>query len=308
MARLAKYITEYVSLWVLLGSSIAFLYPSAFKPFSKEIPLLLSVIMLGMGLTMTPDDFKLVMKRPKDIFYGVALRYLIMPIAGWCVAKAFVLPPELAAGLILVGCSPSGTASNVLTFIAKGDTALSVSVSSINTLLAPILTPAIFLILGGTILPLNSSALFLDILKIVVIPIVLGVSLRVVASRYVTYIQPIIPAVSVVMIVITIGIVVALNAAKLATVAFIALLAVMAHNALGLSLGYGAARALGLTEPRARAIAFEIGVENSGLAAALALAHLDPLAAIPGAIFSVWHNLSGSMIAAYWAKKDLKNR
>lgn len=304
LASITQYITKYVSLWVIAGAVAAIAQPASFKPLAQDIPYLLAMIMLGMGLTMTPAEFKLVMKRPKDIFYGVALRYLIMPVVAWGVAKLLALPPELAAGLILVGCCPSGTASNVMTFIARGDTALSVSVSSLNTLLAPILTPAIFLILGGMIIPVNSAALFIDIFKIIVIPILLGVSLRLVAGRYVTYIQPVIPAVSVVLIVITIGVVVALNAAKISTVAFIALLAVMLHNLIGLGLGYGASHGLGMSEPKARAIAFEIGIENSGLAAALALAHLDPVAAIPGAIFSVWHNLSGSALATYWVKKD----
>ncbi|HWR06067.1 bile acid:sodium symporter family protein [Sporomusa sp.] len=305
LTRAAQIVTKYVSIWVIAGAVVAFYYPVAFKPLAQEIPYLLAMIMLGMGLTMTPGEFKLVLQRPKDIFYGITLRYLIMPVVAWGVAKLLALPPELAAGLILVGCCPSGTASNVMTFIARGDTALSVSVSSLNTLLSPILTPAIFLMLVGAIIPVNTSALFIDIFKIIVLPIIIGVSLRLTAEKYVTYLQPIIPAVSVILIVITIGVVVALNAAKISTVAFIALLAVIMHNLLGLGLGYGASRTLGMSEPKSRAIAFEIGIENSGLAVALALAHLDPIAAIPGAIFSVWHNLSGSILAAYWIKKDL---
>lgn len=304
LVRTSRIITQYVSLWVLFGSVAAFFNPTVFTPFSKYITYLLAMIMLGMGLTLTPVDFKLVMKKPRDIFYGIALRYLIMPVTAWCVAKLIDLPPELAAGLILVGCCPSGTASNVMTFIARGDTALSVSVSSLNTLLAPILTPAIFLLLGGDNLPVNASVLFIDIIKIVILPILLGILLRMTASKSVTSIQPLIPAVSVILIVITIGVVVAVNANKLSTVAFIALWAVVMHNIIGLGLGYGLSRTLGMSETKARAIAFEVGVENSGLAVALALAHLDPIAAIPGAIFSVWHNLSGSVLATYWVKKD----
>ncbi len=308
LVSVSRIVTQYVSLWVILGSLAAFFYPAVFKQFSQSIAYLLGMIMLGMGLTLTPADFKLVMGRPRDIFYGIMLRYLIMPITAWCVAKIIGLPPELAAGLILVGCCPSGTASNVMTFIAKGDTALAVSVSSLNTLLAPILTPAIFLLLGGDILPVNASALFMDIVKIVIVPIILGVSLRMAAAKYVVAIQPLIPAISVLLIVLTIGVVVALNGDKISSVAFIALLAVIMHNLLGLGLGYGVSRTLGVSEIKARAIAFEVGVENSGLAVALALAHLDPIAAIPGAIFSVWHNLSGSALATYWVKKDLSRR
>lgn len=305
LVSLSRIITQYVSLWVILGSLAAFFKPTVFTPLSHYITYLLAMIMLGMGLTLTPIDFKLVMRKPRDIFYGISLRYLIMPLTAWCVAKIIGLPPELAVGLILVGCCPSGTASNVMTFIARGDTALSVSVSSINTLLAPVLTPAIFLMLVGDNLLVNAAGLFMDIIKIVIMPIIFGILLRMAASNYVTPIQPLIPAVSVILIVLTIGVVVALNAAKLTTVAFIALWAVIVHNALGLGLGYGAARVLGMSEIKSRAIAFEVGVENSGLAVALALAHLDPVAAIPGAIFSIWHNLSGSVLATYWVKKDL---
>ena len=305
LARNLQFITKYVSLWVILGSAAAFYYPEALKPLGKNIPYLLAMIMLGMGLTMKPGDFALVLKRPKDIFYGIGLRYMIMPAVGWGVAKVLSLPPELAAGLILVGCCPSGTACNVMTYIGKGDTALSISVSSLNTLLAPILTPAIFLLLGGAIIPVDAAALLLDIVKIIVVPLIIGLLLRVSARKFVESIQPAVPAISVILIVTTIGVVVALNSAKLGSVALIALLAVVLHNLIGLGLGYGASRSLGMAEPKSRAIGFEIGLENSGLAVALAVAHLDPIAAIPGAIFSVWQNLSGSILAAYWVRKDL---
>jgi BASS family bile acid:Na+ symporter len=304
--RLAKIITQYFPLWVILFAAAAFFQPDPFKPLGIYIPYLLGIIMLGMGLTMSLHDFKLVLTRPKDVLFGILLRYLIMPTVAFGVAKLLNLPPALAAGLILVGACPSGTASNVMTFIAKGDTALSVTVSSFNTILAPVLTPFIFLYLAGTMIPIQAGALLVDILKIVLLPVFAGIMLRMLASSVVDTFSKAIPAVSVIAIIMIIAAVVALNAAKLVTVAGIAFLAVILHNAIGLFLGYGASRGVGMSEGKARAISFEIGMENSGLAVALAMAHLDPMAAIPGAIFSVWHNFSGSLLAGFWSNRKLK--
>jgi len=303
--KLAKIITQYFPLWVIVFAAAAFFQPAPFKPLGIYIPYLLGLIMLGMGLTMSLNDFKLVLTRPKDVLFGILLRYLIMPTVAFGVAKLLNLPPALAAGLILVGACPSGTASNVMTFIAKGDTALSVTVSSFNTILAPILTPFIFLYLAGTMIPIQAGALLTDILKIVLLPILIGIILRMLASSVVDTFSKAIPAVSVVAIIMIIAAVVALNAAKLVTVAGIAFLAVILHNAIGLFLGYGASKGVGMSESKARAISFEIGMENSGLAVALAMAHLDPMAAIPGAIFSVWHNFSGSLLAGFWSNRKL---
>jgi bile acid:Na+ symporter, BASS family len=306
MDKVVKFITKLFPVWVILFAAIAFFVPEPFKPGRVAIPYLLGLIMLGMGLTMTFDDFKLVLTRPKDVIAGIVLRYIIMPGVAYSVATVMSLPPELAAGLILVGCCPSGTASNVMTFLSKGDTALSVTVSSINTVLAPFITPFLFLWLAGTFIPINAEALLLDILKIVLVPVALGILVRTFASSFVDRFIKVIPLISVVSIIAIIAIVVALSAAKLATVATIAFIAVALHNGLGLGLGYGAARAVKMDHKKSKAIAFEIGMENSGLAVALAVAHLSPLAAIPGAIFSVWHNLTGSILAGYWGAKEDK--
>jgi bile acid:Na+ symporter, BASS family len=302
--RIVRFITKLFPVWVILFALAAFLAPNSFKPIGGYVPWLLGLIMLGMGLTMSLNDFKLVLSRPKDVIAGVALRYLIMPLVAFLVSKALGLSPSLAAGLILVGCSPSGTASNVMTFIAKGDTALSLTVSSVNTVLAPLLTPFIFLYLAGTLIPVDASALLTDILKIVLAPIAIGVIINMAAGNAIKKVTTIVPLVSVVAIILIISAVIALSAAKLATVAAIAFAAVIAHNACGLALGYYGARGVGMNHTKSKAIAFEIGMENSGLAVALAIAHLNPMAAIPGAIFSVWHNFTGSLLAGYWGGRD----
>ncbi|GMB02014.1 bile acid:sodium symporter family protein [Pelosinus sp. IPA-1] len=305
---LSNYITQYFPLWVVLFAAAAFFQPAPFKPLGTYIPYLLGLIMLGMGLTMSLNDFKLVLTRPKDVLFGIVLRYVIMPVVAFLVAKLLGLPPALAAGLILVGACPSGTASNVMTFIAKGDTALSVTVSSFNTILAPILTPFIFLYFAGTMIPIQAGALLVDILKIVLLPVFIGITLRMIASSLVDKVNNLIPAFSVIAIIMIITAVVALNATKLVTIAGMAFLAVILHNSIGLFLGYASSRVTGMSESKARAISFEIGMENSGLAVALAMAHLDPIAAIPGAIFSVWHNFSGSLLAGFWSTRKINNK
>lgn len=306
--KLSNNITHYFPLWVVFFAAAAFFTPTPFKAIGPFIPYLLGLIMLGMGLTMSINDFKLVLTRPKDVLCGIFLRYTIMPVIAFLVAKLLDLPPALAAGLILVGACPSGTASNVMTFISKGDTALSVTVSSFNTILAPIITPFIFLYLAGTMIPIQSDALLIDILKIVLLPVFMGIILRMLASTLVDKFTKIIPAISVIAIIMIITAVVAVSAAKLVTVAGMAFLAVILHNSIGLFLGYTSSRVVGMSESKARAISFEIGMENSGLAVALAMAHLDPMAAIPGAIFSVWHNFSGSLLAGFWSNRKLNQK
>lgn len=302
--KIVGFINKFFPLWVVVFAAMAFFFPEPFKPLASGISTLLGIVMLGMGLTMTPEDFRLVFTRPRDVIFGVLLRYIIMPLIAFTVAKVMGLPPMLAAGLILVGVCPSGTASNVMTFIARGDTALSVTISSVNTILAPFLTPFIFLWLAGTLIPIQAEALLVDILKIVLLPILSGLLIRAFFGSLVKKIMVFIPLVSVLAIITIIAIVVALSAAKLATVAAVAFIAVILHNSFGLGLGYGASRGFGMTHKKAKAVAFEVGMENSGLAVALAIAHLDPVAAIPGAIFSVWHNFSGSLLAGYWQSRD----
>lgn len=305
LEKVAQFICRNMTLWVVFVSAIAFLQPEPFKPIGKYISYLLGVIMLGMGLTMSLEDFRLVLTRPKDVFYGVFFRYLIMPLVGVGIAKMLDLPPALAAGMVLLGAAPSGTGSNVMTYIAKGDTALSITVSSVNTILAPVLTTYIFSFLAGAMIPIDAGALLMDIIKIVLIPVAAGVMLHMVAPTLVNKLTKVVPAVSVVVIISIIASVVALNSGKLATVALLMCIAVMIHNIAGLFLGYYAGRMVGMSKKKSRAITFEIGMENTGLAVALALAHLDPMAALPGAVMTVWEYIAGSLLASYWGKKPV---
>lgn len=311
MNKIIGFITKLFPVWVVIFAFFAFSVPEPFAKMGPLVPYFLAIVMLSMGLTMSINDFKLVLSQPKDVLYGTGLRYIIMPGIAWCIAVSFThffgMSHDLAAGIILVGCCPSGTASNVMTFISKGDTALSITVSSVNTLLAPIATPLLFAFLAGEYIDIKASALLVDILIIMVIPIVAGLILKIVFPKFVDKIIPVVPLISVIALLGIITAVVALSADKLAQVALIAFVAVALHNMLGLGLGYSIPRAIGFTHKKSKAIAFEIGMENSGLAVALAMAHLNPIVAIPGAIFSAWHNFSGAILATYWGNKD-KNK
>jgi BASS family bile acid:Na+ symporter len=302
--KIVKILSDYFALLVILAAAAAFFNPPPFKAIVPYIPQLLGLVMLGMGLTLTKDDFKAVFERPRDVVIGVLLQFIIMPLLGFLIAVTIGMSPELAAGFILVGCVPSGTASNVMTYLAKGDVALSVTVSSLTTLIAPFVTPYLFLWLGGKFIPVNATALLIDILKIVLVPIIAGVILRQLFSATVQKFIKVVPLISVLAIIAIVAAVVGASAARLASVAAIVFIGVMLHNLGGYLLAYVVARKIcGMSEYKARAISFEVGMQNSGLGAALAMVHLSPVAALPSAVFSVWHNISGPSLASWWAKR-----
>ncbi|GAA2435318.1 bile acid:sodium symporter family protein [Streptomyces macrosporus] len=290
-------------LFVLLAGVAGLLSPSSFVGWAPSVPYLLGVVMFFMGLTMTPPDFKEVLRRPGAVALGLAAQYVIMPGTGWLVAKALGLPPELAAGVILVGCAPGGTASNVVTYLARGDVALSVSLTSVSTVVSPLLTPALTLVLAGEYLPVDTGSMVGSILKTVLLPVLAGLLVRLSAGRLVTRAQAALPWLSVLAIGVIVAIVVAGSADALGSAAGTVFLAVVLHNGLGLALGYAVGRLGRLGDPASRALTFEVGMQNSGLAASLASAHFSPAAALPAAVFSVWHNVSGALAAAWFSRR-----
>jgi BASS family bile acid:Na+ symporter len=248
-----------------------------------------------------------VARRPWAVALGIIAHYVIMPGAGWLIAVLLQLPPELAVGLILVGCAPSGTASNVMAFLAKGDVALSVAVASVSTLIAPIVTPALTLFLAGSFLHIDAGAMVMDIVKTVLLPVIAGLLARLFLSKLVAKVLPALPWASAVVISLIVAIVVAGSASKIVAAGAIVFLAVVLHNGFGLGLGYLAGKLGRLDDKARRALAFEVGMQNSGLAATLATAHFSPLAALPSAVFSLWHNISGAIVAAWLARRPLKD-
>ncbi|HEV7168506.1 MAG TPA: bile acid:sodium symporter family protein [Micrococcaceae bacterium] len=305
-ARMARLAVTVFPILVIVAGLLGFLVPGGFKPAAPAVPYLLGVIMFCMGLTLTLPDFASVAKRPWAVGLGILAHYVVMPGAGWLIAVALHLSPELAAGVILVGCAPSGTASNVMAFLAKGDVALSVAVATVSTLIAPIVTPALTLFLAGSFLNVDAGAMVLDIVKTVLLPVIAGLLARLFLRQAVKAVLPALPWISAVVISVIVAIVVAGSASKIVAAGGIVFLAVILHNGFGLGLGYAAGK-LGRLDARARrALAFEVGMQNSGLAATLATAHFSPLAALPSAVFSVWHNISGAVVAAWLARKPLK--
>lgn len=291
---------------ILLGGLCGMLMPQAFLGLSSWINPLLMVIMFCMGLTLTMPDFALVFKNPLPVLGGVAAQFIIMPSMGWLVATMLQLEPALAAGLILVGCAPGGTASNVVSYLARGNVALSVAMTSVSTLLAPLLTPALALWLAGQYMPVDAGSMAISVVQIVLIPVVLGIFLRMLFNRFVDKVSGALPWLSVLAITFVVTVIVAGSAQTIVTAGLLVLVAVVLHNALGLALGYAIGILLRVPEDSRRTIAIEVGMQNSGLAGGLAKQYFSPEAALPGAAFSVWHNLSGALIAAYWRRKTVK--
>ena len=305
MKKLCHYISEYMGALVLGAALLALLFPGVLQQVpTKVINYLLGVVMFGMGLTLRLQDFKIVFSRPKDVVIGCLAQFTVMPLLAWTLARVFSLDEALALGVVLVGCCPGGTASNVITYLAKGDLALSVGMTGVSTLLAPFLTPLLTWALAGKSVNVDVASMFLSILWVVILPIVVGLVIKALWPRFTEKAVDYLPAFSSVAIALIVAIIIAANADKLLAGGLVIVLVVMLHNLCGLGVGYLIGRLLGLSEPKKRAISIEVGMQNSGLASSLATLHFAayPLATIPGAIFSVWHNISGAVVAYLYRK------
>lgn len=307
-ALMATVLARGLSALVLIAFAAGLAWPQTLASAvpGAAVPWLLGVVMFGMGLSLRAHDFALVLRRPGDVAIGVAAQFVCMPLLAWALSAALRLPPELALGVVLVGACPGGTASNVVAFLAHGDVALSVTMTACSTLLAPLLTPALVLLLAGKTVDVKAVEMFLSIVKVVLAPILLGAAINRLFARFAARIRSGMPAVSSVAIAVIVASVVAGSAAKILDNIGLIALAVVAHNLLGMALGWTAARLFRMDPRRRRTLAIEVGMQNSGLAASLAKTHFPemPLAAVPGALFSVWHNLSGALFAALCARGD----
>jgi len=304
LERISTFTGNTFAIWVVLFGVIAFFYPEGFTWIAPHISLLLGVIMFGMGLTLSLDDFKGILKAPKSVIVGIVLQYTVMPLLAFGLATLFQLPPEVAVGVILVGCCPGGTASNVITYLARGNTALSVTITAFSTILAPILTPALTLLFASKWLPVSAGDMFLTIVQIILVPIVLGIIVRILFHKQVEKSVKALPLISVIGIVAVASAVVAVNTEHIATTGLLIFSVVILHNVLGLFIGFLLGKALKLDYPDQKAVSIEVGMQNSGLGSALAIAHFAPVAAVPSALFSVWHNISGPLLATWWSKQN----
>ena len=285
-------------------STIAFLFPAIFLPLKDAIIPFLVVIMFCMGVTLTIDDFKRVISTPGIISLGLILQYSIMPIAALLIANALNLSDELIIGMVLLGASPGGTASNVICYLARGDAALSISLTMASTLLAIAATPYICLFLLDEKVPVPAPQMLLSILKIVILPVATGLVINTLFTKFTRRYTALFPVIAMIAIVIIIAVIVALSQEKIATTGLAIILAVLLHNATGLVAGYYLALIAGYDKRICKTLAIEVGMQNSGLAVALASKYFTAIAALPAAIFSIWHNISGSLLASYWARQN----
>ena len=306
MKQICKWISDWMGVLVLGSAILALAFPEVLGHLKPSlINPLLGVIMFGMGLTLKVEDFRVVFTRPKDVLVGCLAQFTVMPLLAFALSRLFGLDEALTIGVILVGCCPGGTASNVITYLAKGDLALSVGMTATSTLLAPLLTPLLVLLLVGETVDVNVIGMLLSILWVVILPIVLGLLVKRLLPKATEHATVYLPAVSTVAICLIVMIVIAANAHKLLAGGWIVILVVMLHNILGLTVGYLIGLLLKMTPAKRRAISVEVGMQNSGLASSLATLHFAafPMATVPGAVFSVWHNISGAVVARFFARR-----
>jgi BASS family bile acid:Na+ symporter len=299
-------VTRLFPLWAVLVSVAAYFSPASFSGVAPHVTTLLTIIMLAMGVTLSASDFLRVFTRPAPVIAGIVLHYLVMPLAAWVIAKALRMPPDLTAGMVLVGSVASGTASNVMIYLARGDVALSVTISALSTLVGVFATPLLTRLYVDASIVVDVRGMLMSILQIVALPIVVGLAVNHLLRKLVRKIEPILPLVSMVAIVLIIGAVVGGTQKSIASVGLVVMVGVVLHNGIGLLGGYWGGRLLGFDEAICRTLAIEVGMQNSGLAATLGKLYFTPLAALPGALFSVWHNLSGSLLAGFWAGRPAK--
>ena len=305
MKKTGELIGKYMAWIVLAIAALALFLPGTCLWIqTKWVNYLLMVVMFGMGLTMKLSDFAVVFSRPRDVLIGCTAQFVFMPLLAFSLGRLFGLNDELLVGVVLVGTCPGGTASNVITYLSKGDTALSVGMTSINTLLAPFLTPALTYLYLRTSVSVDVKAMFLSIVQVVVVPIGLGLLINRLFGKYTQRITDVLPSVSVTAICLIVAAVVSHNSGKILSTGLVIFAVVILHNLLGYLCGYLTGILFRMDMPRKKAVAIEIGMQNSGLATTLAGSAFPNLAmaTVPGAIFSVWHNISGAVLAGIFRK------
>lgn len=306
LKNISNFFGKNMAIIVLIVAALSLFFPKSVSFIKTSyVNYLLMIVMFGMGLTLKFEDFKVVFTRPKDIIIGAIAQFTIMPLLAFLLSLIFKLPTELAVGVILVGTCPGGTSSNVMTYLAKGDVALSVGMTSVSTILAPFATPLLTLLYAGQRVNVNAINMFISIVQVVIIPIGLGFIINRFFHKFTNHIKEILPLISVLAIVSIVAAVVSANSSRLMQVGYLIIIVVILHNCLGYLLGFTVGKLLRLDNSKCKAISIEVGMQNSGLATSLAATHFAsmPLATVPGAIFSVWHNISGSIVANIMSSK-----
>ncbi|MBN1796260.1 MAG: bile acid:sodium symporter family protein [Sedimentisphaerales bacterium] len=300
--RILKFYTKYFAVWVVLFGVVAFFFPGPFVSLKKGNQAFFALTMFGIGAVLQIEDFKRIAQRPAIVLIGTCSQFLIMPIGAFVLAKIFKLPPELAVGLILTGAAPGAMASNVMSYIAKADTAYSVSLTTVSTLLCPVLTPGITFILARSTLPIPFWEMFFSVIYMVVLPLFAGFGVRYFFKKQVEKVLPVFPAISVTFIIFICSLVIALNKERLVELSLIIVVVGIILNLYGMSAGYGVGKLFRMEVKRRRTLSIEIGMQNAGLGTALALAHLGDTAALPAAAFVFICIITASVMAEIWQR------
>jgi bile acid:Na+ symporter, BASS family len=298
-------------LWVFAFVTAAMFYPWAFQTWSgfelKRLILpLIQIIMFGMGTSLSLKDFAPVFRTPKPVIICMVLQFTVMPITGFTLAKLFAFEPEVAAGVVLIGSCSAGVASNVMVYLAKGSIALSVAMTTCSTMLAPVMTPLAMKVLAGQYVPIDFMDMMLEIIYMIILPVFGGLAFNRLFHGKIGWLDRALPVVSMAAICFILAIITSLSRDKLLDVGPQLILAAMLHNTIGYILGYNGAKRFGLDEVAARTVAFEVGLQNGGMASGLAINVLKSSdAALAPAIFGPWMNISGSALASYWRRKPV---
>ncbi len=294
--------TRYFTIWVLVFGLVAYLAPAPFLALRSGMNWFFALTMFGIGVALDIDDFKRIVRQPWAVAAGSIAQFTIMPLGAFVLAKIMRLPDELAVGLILTGAAPGAMASNVMSYISKADTAYSVSLTTVSTLLCPVLTPGLTLLLAGARMDVSFSAMFLSVVKTVVAPLLLGLLVKVRWGKRIGAVMPVFPAISATFIVFICSMVIALNRDYLASVTGIVMITVILLNLYGMTAGYGFGALCRMDMRRRRTLSIEIGMQNAGLGVVLALAHIGERATIPAAIFVFICIITASIAAAFWQR------
>ena len=307
MNRIIAFFNSHLSLWVILLGGIAYFYPPAFLPIKPYINVFFAITMFGIGLVITENDYKNIISSPKQILWGNLCQFTIMPLMALVTSFVFSLSPEITVGLVLTGSAPGAMTSNVISYLSDGDVAYSVSLTAVATMLSPLLTPFITLMLAGTLVPIPFLSMFLTIIYTVVVPLLLGFTIRRLFPRFIVAIENLPPALSVAAIVIITSYVVAANKESLGKATLIIFAAVIFHNLSGMFLGFFAGKAARYSFKRQKTLSIEIGMQNAGLGVILALEHFSKEVAIPAAIFTIWCIVSASLLVNFWKYIERKS-
>lgn len=306
LKNISLFVSKQLAILVVLATLFSLYYPQVGSSLVKTswVVYILGIIMFGMGLNVKASDFKELFIRPKFVLIGIGAQFIIMPLIAYILVKGFNLPLGLAIGVVLVGTCPGGTSSNVITYLSKGDVALSVGITSCTTLLAPFMTPILTKLLIGQSIDVNVIAMFLSVVKVVIVPIVLGILAHRFLPKIAEFLKDVLPMVSTLGIVAIVIAVVSVSAEKIIANLGIIVLVVVCHNLFGYLFGFLVGKSVTKDIAKIKALSVEVGMQNSGLATSLALTHFatQPLAAVPGALFSVWHNISGGILASIFAR------